>query len=51
MKNIEKADWWTWPLMILLFPLYALVWIAIAILAAVLLVIGIFMAGWKQVTH
>jgi hypothetical protein len=39
--------WWEWPLMILLSPLYVLVWIVIGLLALLMLVIGIVRAGWK----
>src|SRR5437868_7265300 len=47
----DKTDWWTWPLMIVLSPIYLLIWVGIIILALVLLGIGIVMAGWEQVTR
>jgi len=46
-----ETHWWEWPLMILLSPLYLLVWIVILLLAIVLLVIGIFQAGWEKVAN
>jgi hypothetical protein len=44
-----KTDWWTLPMMILLSPIYLLVWIGLGLLALILLGIGIIIAGWKQI--
>jgi hypothetical protein len=45
----DKTDWWALPMMIILSPIYLLVWIGLGLLALILLGIGIIIAGWKQI--